>query len=58
MKESVSPFFVIGPVCTICKFVLTLAFDRAVLYGNIALSFVVLLTKKWYSSSLKKVLDF
>ena len=36
-------------------FVLTLASDTAVLYGNDAFSILVLLTKKWYSSFLKKV---
>ena len=36
-------------------FVLTLASDRAVLYGNVAFSILVLSTKKWYSSFLKRV---
>ena len=39
------------------QFVVTLAFDRAVLYGNVALLFVVLWTK-WYSSFLRKVFAF
>ena len=37
----------LGPLCiphSICPF----AFDRAVLYENIAVSFVVLRNKKWY----------
>ena len=36
----------------------TLACDSQVLYGNVALSFVVLWTKKQYSSFLRKVLVF
>ena len=52
-----SPFFVIGPFCT-SHSILTLAFDWAVLYGNVACSFVVHWTKKLYSSFLRKVLVF
>ena len=40
------------------QFVLTLAFDRTVLNGNVALSFTVLWTKKSYSNLLRKVLVF
>ena len=40
------------------QFALTLAFDRVVLYGNVALSFVLLSTKKRYSSFLRKILVF
>ena len=39
-------------------FVLTLASDMAVLYGNDAFSILVRSTKKWYSSFLKKVFVF
>ena len=39
-------------------FVLTLASDRAVLYGNVMLSVLVLSTKKQYSSFLKRVCVF
>ena len=39
-------------------FVLTLASDRTVLYGNVAFSILVLSTKKWYSDFLKKVFVF
>ena len=39
-------------------FVLTLASGRAVLYGNIAFSILVLSTKKRYSNFLKKVFIF
>ena len=39
-------------------FVLTLASDRAVLYGNVAFSVLVLSTEKRYSSFLKKVFVF
>ena len=45
-------FFVIGPFCTPHSFVLTLASDRVVLYGNVMLSVLVLSTKKRYSSFL------
>ena len=40
--------FVIDFVISIL-FVLTLVSDRAVLYGNIAFSIAVILTKKWCS---------
>ena len=40
------------------QFVLALAFDREVLYGNITLSIEVRSTKKWYFNFLKKVLVF
>ena len=52
-------FFVIGPFCThysICLFLL--AFYMAVLYGNSALSRLLLSTKKRYSSFLKKLFVF
>ena len=39
-------------------FVFTLAFYRAVLYGNVAFSFLVLSTKKRYSRFLKKEFAF
>ena len=39
-------FFLINRFLYIILFVITLAFDRAVLYGNFALSIVVLLTEK------------
>ena len=39
-------------------FVLILVYNRVVLYGGSALSFVVLWTKKRYSSFLRKVLTF
>ena len=35
-----------------------LGFDMAVLYGNVAFSFAVLLTKKHYSNFLKNVFVF
>ena len=53
-----SSFFLIDPFCTHIQFVLTLAFDMALLYENVALLFVVIRTKKWYSSFLRKVLVF
>ena len=53
-----TPFFVIGPFCTHILFALTLTSDMAVLYGNDALSMLVLSTKKWYSSFLKRVFVF
>ena len=49
-----NPFFVIGLFCTIL-FVLALASDMTVLYGNAALSILVLSTKKRYSNFLKKI---
>ena len=39
-------------------FVLALDFDRAVLYGNVAVSILKLLTKKQYSSFFKKAYVF
>ena len=39
-------------------FVLTLASDKTVLYGNVAFSILVLSAKKEYSSFLKKVFVF
>ena len=39
-------------------FVLTLVFDKPVLYGNVAFSIIVLSSKKQYSSFLKKELVF
>ena len=39
-------------------FVLALGFDRAVLYGNVAISILKLLTKKQYSSFFKKAYVF
>ena len=53
-----TPFFVIGQFCTPIPFILTLASDKAVLQGNVMLSIVVLLTKKWSSSFLKSVCIF
>ena len=35
-------------------YVLTMAFDRLVLYGNVVFSVVVLSTRMWYSTFLKK----
>ena len=40
------------------QFFLTFTFDKAVLYENVALSFVVLLAKKRYSNFLREVLVF
>ena len=51
-------FFVIGPFILPIKFVLTLAFDRAVLYGKVALPAVVFSTKKRYSSFLQSTFAF
>ena len=48
-----TPFFLLTIL-----FVLTLASDMTVLYGNDALSILVLSTKKQYSSFLKKVFIF
>ena len=41
-----------------CLFVLTLASERGVLYGNDVLSILAVSAKKWYSSFLKKVFFF
>ena len=42
-----APFFAIGvPFILLILFVITLAFDMAVLYGNVAFSISVLSTKK------------
>ena len=46
---SKTPFFVIGPFVLAILFVLTLASDRVVLYGNDMLPILVLSTKKQYS---------
>ena len=46
-------FFVIGPFCTFCS-----AFDRAVLYGNVVFSIVILSTKNKYSRFLQKDFHF
>ena len=43
-------FFVTGLFCTPILFVLTLASDRAVLYGKVVFSILVLSNKKPYSS--------
>ena len=48
----------IGPFLLTILFVLTLASDMAVLYGNDAFSILVLSTKKLYSRFLKKVSVF
>ena len=50
-----TPFYVIGPFCTPHSILLTLASDRTVLYGIDAFSFLVVSTKKQYSSFLKNV---
>ena len=58
IKWLVVKLFVIGPFCTICipnLSLLTLAFDRVVLFGSFAFSIVVLSTKKRYSIFLRKV---
>ena len=58
IKWLVVKLFVIDPFCTICipnLSLLTLAFDRAVLFGSFAFSIVVLSTKKRYSIFLRKV---
>ena len=49
-----TPFFVIGLFCTPILVVLTLASDRAVLYGNVVFSILVLSNKKRYSNFFKK----
>ena len=46
------------PFCTLHSIVLTLASDMAILYENVAVSILVLSTKQWYSSFLKKVSVF
>ena len=54
-----TPFSVIGPICSIIiLFVLRLAFDTAVFYGNNALSVLVFSTKRRVSSFLIKVFIF
>ena len=58
IKWLVVKLFVICPFCTICipnLSLLTLAFDRVVLFGSFAFSIVVLSTKKRYSIFLRKV---
>ena len=49
--------FVIGPFLVTILFVLTLAFDRAVLNGTV-FPILVVSTKKRYSSFLEKVFVF
>ena len=49
---------VIGPFCSYHLFVLTLASDMAVLYGNDALLVLVRSTKKRYPSFLKQSFRF
>ena len=51
-------FFMKGPVGTDHLFVLTLASDLAVLYGNDPFSIYVLSIKKYYSSFFEKRLSF
>ena len=53
-----TPYFVIDPFRTPHSIYLNIACDRAVLYGNVAFTILVLLTKKRYSSFLKKVFLF
>ena len=50
-------FFVIDAFCT-RRSILTLAFDMAVLYGNDAVSILVLSNTKRYSSYLKQIFTF
>ena len=45
----------VGPFCTPYSIGLTLASERAVLYGNVAFSVLLLSTRKRYSPFLKKV---
>ena len=45
-QKKTSPFFETGPFYTLVQCVLTLAFDRDGLFGNVALSIVVHSTKK------------
>ena len=51
-----TPFFVIFPFCA--QHFICLNIGLTVLYGNHAFSILVLLTKKWYFSFLKKVFFF
>ena len=54
-----TPFFAICPHCTYFTwFVLTLAFERAVLHGNAALLILVLSTRNGTSVFLKRFLLF
>ena len=53
-----TPFFVIGPFVLAILFVLTLASDGVVLYGNDAFSISVLSANKRYSSFSKKKFIF
>ena len=53
-----TPFFVIDPYCTPYSMCVNIGLGRAVLYGNISFSILILPTKKRYSSFLKKVLFF
>ena len=48
----------VGPFCTPHSIFLTLAFERAVLFGNVTLSIVVLSAKKQYYIFHKKALFF
>ena len=54
-----TPFFVISLYFVLCiLFILTLASDRAVLYGNVAFPNLIVSIKKPYSSFLKKISVF
>ena len=53
-----TPFFVMDPYCTPYSMCVNIGLGRAVLYGNISFSILILPTKKRYSSFLKKVLFF
>ena len=53
-----STLLVIVPFWASILIVLTLAFGKAVFYGNVALSIVVISTKKWYFRFFKKVFLF
>ena len=60
MKQSVGKVHALWYVyfVGVTQIVLTLAFDLAVLYGDVALSFVALWTKKCYFNFLAKVFIF
>ena len=47
---AITQLSVVGPFVLPILFVLAMAFDRTVLYGNVAFSIVILSTKKPYSS--------
>ena len=53
-KPKKNTLFVISPFCTPYSIVLTFAFDRAVLYGNVAFSILVPSTKKMKLQFFKK----